>query len=393
MFYCVAQQLGIDEAIKKFKGRCSFKQYIKSKPVRWGIKVFCVCCSLTGYLWNGTIYVGKNESDEDQQQELSATHVLVRNLLRPLSGKNHIAHMDNWFSSIPLFNDLATMKIWCCGTVRVNRKGLCNKVTMKKSEESKLKKNPGTIRWASYGPLCYIAWFAKRPVHLLTNCYSPVSRSDNDSSSVMHWFSENGEKVHKEIPRPPAVHSYNLYMGAVDMFDQYRSYVNVEIRSRKFWHPIFWFMVESALINSWLLYKATRVLSLLPLQYNLFTFRKSIALALAAHWEKMGCRNKTFTTPTPTKSMMHSNSQIRVHLRKLNFDDEIRFTGTDLHVSQFEPIPLKQGSKLEVRQMRCQLCKKRRTSFWCRQCKKPLCKGVCFSNYHTKPASPVAKKG
>ena len=158
----------------------------------------------------------------------------------------------------------------------------------------------------------------------------------------MHWFSENGEKVQKEIPRPPAVHSYNLYMGAVDMFDQYRSYVNVEIRSRKFWHPIFWFMVESALINSWLLYKATRVLSLLPLQYNLFTFRKSIALALAAHWEKMGCRNK---------SMMHSNSQIRVHLRKLNFDDEIRFTGTDLHVSQFEPIPLKQGSKLKVRQM------------------------------------------
>ena len=157
MFYCVAQQLGIDEAIKKFKGRCSFKQYIKSKPVRWGIKVFCVCCSLTGYLWNGTIHVGKNESDEDQQQELSATHVLVRNLLRPLSGKNHIAHMDNWFSSIPLLNDLATMKIWCCGTVRVNRKGLCNEVTMKKSEESKLKKNPRTIRWASYGPLCYIA--------------------------------------------------------------------------------------------------------------------------------------------------------------------------------------------------------------------------------------------
>ena len=37
-----AQQVGIDEAIKKFKGRCSFKQYIQSKPVCWGLKIFCV---------------------------------------------------------------------------------------------------------------------------------------------------------------------------------------------------------------------------------------------------------------------------------------------------------------------------------------------------------------
>ena len=91
------------------------------------------------------------------------------------AGKNHIVHMDNWFSSIPLFNELASMLIWCCGTVRVNRKGLCKDITMKKKEESVLKKNPGTIRWASYGSLCYIAWFAKRTVHMLTNCYSPVS--------------------------------------------------------------------------------------------------------------------------------------------------------------------------------------------------------------------------
>jgi hypothetical protein len=209
--------------------------------------------------------VGKNENDDDQKKEMGATHFMVRNLLQPLSGKNHIAHMDNWFTSIPLFNDLANMGIWSCGTVRVNRSGLCKQVTMKKSEESVLKKNPGTTRWASYGSLCYLAWYAKRAVHVLTNAYQPTATSADEPSTIQHWFSEKGEKIQKEIPRPPAVTNYNLYMGAVDMFDQYRSYVQVELRSRKYWHPLFWFIVEAALINAWLLYKASRERALLPL--------------------------------------------------------------------------------------------------------------------------------
>jgi len=390
MLFWLAQQIGIDEAIKKFKGRCSFKQYIKSKPVRWGLKIFCVCCSLTGYLWNASIYVGKNETDEDKKEEISATHSLVKSLLQPLSGRNHIVHMDNWFTSIPLFNDLAAMFIWCCGTVRVNRKGLCKDVTMKKKEESQLKKNPGTIRWASYGSLCYIAWFAKRAVHVLTNCYMPIAEDPNDPSTVLHWFSEKGQKVQKEIPRPPAVASYNLYMGAVDMFDQYRSYVQIELRTRKFWHPLFWFVIEAALINSWLLYKASRELALLPLEYSLFTFRKSIALALVSQWENMGCQHKKCTI-SPSKSMQQSTGQSRKHLRTINMHDGTRFTSPDSHLSALEQIPLKEGSNLKVRQMRCQQCKQKRSVYWCKECEKPLCKGQCFQLYHTNTASPDAK--
>jgi hypothetical protein len=77
ILFWLAQQLGLDEAIKKFKGRCSFKQYIKSKPVRWGLKIFCVCCSLTGYLWNATICVGKNETEtETEKKKISAGHTV-----------------------------------------------------------------------------------------------------------------------------------------------------------------------------------------------------------------------------------------------------------------------------------------------------------------------------
>jgi hypothetical protein len=385
--YWPAQQIGVDEAIKKFKGRCSFKQYIKSKPVRWGLKVFCVCCSLTGYLWNAVIYVGKNEEEDSKQKELSATHAIVRNLLQPLSSKNHTVHMDNWFTSIPLFNDLAKMEIWSCGTIRVNRKGLCPMVTMTKKDEKALKKSPGTTRWASYGYLCYISWYAKRAVHVLTNCYQPIA--DDESGTIKHWFTDKGEKVQREISRPPAVKYYNMYMGAVDMYDQYRSYIKLDLRSRKFWHPLFWLIVESALVNAWLVYKASRELALLPLEYTMFTFRKSVALALVSEWETVGCRHRT-SQQSPTKKMQ-TKTIARYHLKKVVQMEGTRFSSPDHHFSYLAQLPLPPDSSLKKRQMRCRQCKNKRTTYWCKECEQPLCRAPCFLLYHTKPVAETTQ--
>lgn len=39
-YFYPGREVAVDEAVKKFKGRCTFKQYIKGKPVRFGIKIF-----------------------------------------------------------------------------------------------------------------------------------------------------------------------------------------------------------------------------------------------------------------------------------------------------------------------------------------------------------------
>lgn len=65
-------------------------------------------------------------------------------------------------------------------------------VTMTKKDEKALKKSPGTTRWASYGYLCYISWFAKRAVHVLTNCYQPIAA--DESGTIKHWFTDKGER-------------------------------------------------------------------------------------------------------------------------------------------------------------------------------------------------------
>ena len=112
----------------------------------------------------------------------------------------------------------------------------------------------------------------------------------------------------REMSIPSAVHSYNQNMGAVDTFDQYRSYIKLELRSGKFWHPMMWFIFESSLVNSWILYKLTMQQAELPLAHSHFTFRKSVALALAAEWESWGCSPKT-TFESPTKVMQENHGK------------------------------------------------------------------------------------
>ena len=50
----------IDEAMIAFNGRLSFKQYIPSKPTKWGIKCWEVCDSTNGYCLDFNVYTGKN---------------------------------------------------------------------------------------------------------------------------------------------------------------------------------------------------------------------------------------------------------------------------------------------------------------------------------------------
>lgn len=57
--YNLSRDVAIDEAMIPFKGRLSFKQYIKAKPTKRGIKVFVLAEPSTGYEYRFNIYTGK----------------------------------------------------------------------------------------------------------------------------------------------------------------------------------------------------------------------------------------------------------------------------------------------------------------------------------------------
>ena len=59
--YRLDKDVSIDETMVPHKGRLSFKQYIKNKPVRRGIKLWVLCEAKTGYVFSFQVYLGKEE--------------------------------------------------------------------------------------------------------------------------------------------------------------------------------------------------------------------------------------------------------------------------------------------------------------------------------------------
>jgi len=100
-------------------------------------------------------------------QHVTATHVTVTELTRKIEGRGHKLYMDNFFSFPELFDDLAKKQIYCCGTVRPNRRGMPQDLAPK---TSKLKR--GDIRVRTSADLTAVLWWEKRDICFLMNIHS-----------------------------------------------------------------------------------------------------------------------------------------------------------------------------------------------------------------------------
>ena len=59
--YEPSKEIAVDEAMIKFQGRSSLKQYMPKKPTKWGIKVWVLGESTNGYISRFEVYTGKSE--------------------------------------------------------------------------------------------------------------------------------------------------------------------------------------------------------------------------------------------------------------------------------------------------------------------------------------------
>lgn len=90
----------IDEKLEPFRGRCQFRQYIKSKPAKYGIKIFGLADARTFYVLNLEIYCGQQPDGPFHQS--NAPSDVVKRLISPISGTGRNITFDNWFMNFPL---------------------------------------------------------------------------------------------------------------------------------------------------------------------------------------------------------------------------------------------------------------------------------------------------
>ena len=111
--YEPSKNVAIDEAMIKFQGRSSLKQYMPKKPIKPGIQVWVLGDSSNGYFSRFDIYTGRRE---DREVGLGA--YVVKKLTEDLKDKYHHVFFDNFFTSFRLLEELEEDGIYGCSTAR-----------------------------------------------------------------------------------------------------------------------------------------------------------------------------------------------------------------------------------------------------------------------------------
>ncbi|GFR12826.1 DDE_Tnp_1_7 domain-containing protein [Trichonephila clavata] len=95
--YNLNENITVDEQLVGFRDQCSFKQYIPSKPSKYGIKICTLCDSKTLYVLKTQIYPGKEQrSKPEKNQRIRVACDLTYEYL------GHNITCDNFFTSYNL---------------------------------------------------------------------------------------------------------------------------------------------------------------------------------------------------------------------------------------------------------------------------------------------------
>lgn len=337
----LSKNIAVDESMIKYKGRSTIKQYMPKKPIKRGYKVWMLA-DQTGYCYKFEIYTGK--TGDGVQKDLGST--VIKTLCLGLENKGHCLFFDNYFNSVPLMIYLQEKQIFACGTVNQTRKYLPSFL-----QDSKMKRGEFDFYTSNNGMLA-LKWKDKRAVSLLSNYHD-----SHETSTVKR---KNKDGTVEDVLCPQLLIDYNKFMNGVDKFDQIKSTYEVDRKSHKWWHRIFFFFLDASIVNAFIIYK--------ELNLEKMTM-KDFRLAVAEY---------LISAPNIKKRCSDVSSPITIKKHKPFVPPTTRHSEAN-HQPTYST------------RRRCALCSTKenqiRTNWFCSICRVPLCMGKqkhCFQEYHAR---------
>ncbi|KAJ8393710.1 hypothetical protein AAFF_G00057630 [Aldrovandia affinis] len=176
--------------VYRSRGRCPFRQYMPSKPAKYGIKSWVACDAKSSYAWKMQVYTGKPTSGGPEKNQGMRVVLDVTEGLR-----GHNVTCDNFFTSYELGQQLLKRKITMVGTVRKNKPELPPALLASKEREVFSSKF-ATTTLVSYLPK------KNKNVVLLSTLHTEADISD------------------REDRKPGIILDYNCNKGGVDNLDK-----------------------------------------------------------------------------------------------------------------------------------------------------------------------------
>lgn len=236
--------VAIDECLLLYKGKLHFKQFIKSKRARFGIKMFCLCPShpsLRGYTYNFAMYFGKDAYNTDHipgSENLTISERIVVFLFQQLLEQGREIILDNWYMSLRLAEFLLTKNTYVTGTIRANR-GVPKELTG-------IPLNPFQTCFVRKDDVLVLRFKDKRDVYLLTTKLTAGFIEKNRyQRSVSGYVS---------YQKPAAIEHYNVNMGSVDAVDQDIEPYDCTRKSYSWFKKIGLHIIQRMVLNARVLY-------------------------------------------------------------------------------------------------------------------------------------------
>lgn len=232
-YYNPDEILCVDESLVPFRGRIIFRQYIKQKRHRYGVKIFKLC-SGPGYTHSFQIYEGKDKNAKQTSRNKSSEVVL--SLCKEVLGKGHTICTDNYYTSVELAEKLTSMQTHLVGTLRKSRRGNPKEVV-----SQKLKRGQVIARENEKG-ITVLKWKDKRDVLMLSTKHSAEMISVPKRSC--------------SYEKPKMVVDYNLGKSSVDLSDQMSAYSSPLRKTIKWYRKLaIELLLNTCVVNSLVLYK------------------------------------------------------------------------------------------------------------------------------------------
>ncbi|XP_039763769.1 piggyBac transposable element-derived protein 4-like [Pararge aegeria] len=202
--YYPAAQLSLDESMVLWRGRLSFRQFIKNKRHKYGIKLYMLT-EPDGLILKFRVYAGAKDTDVTGKEHAEK---VVMELLREKLNSGHELYMDNYYNSFGLAKKLLDHNTYCTGTLRKDLKDNPHELMKKKIKKGE---NCSMFRDGVHVGV----WKDKRVVTYITTQYE---------DKMVQVQNKRGHVTQK----PEAISKYNDYMSGVDRQDQLLAYYPCE---------------------------------------------------------------------------------------------------------------------------------------------------------------------
>ena len=342
--YYPKRDLAADETMVGFRGHFGPLQYMPNKPTKWGVKCFTLADSSNGYVLNVLVYTGSETLEGVAYPTLPQAARIVLHLTTPYQGKGHHVYTDRYYTSIPLAQSLHAQNTAFTGTINQNRADLPDEI------RGGCRLAGGEVVAFRRDHLMALAWRAekkKKPVLMLST-----------SASAATAIVQSQNRYFPPAVKPVVVDTYNHKMNGVDIADQHTVYYSFIRKTVKWWRKLFFWLMETAVVNSYVLYREST-----PSPKSHIHYRRMLIDSLSASYVQSA-------PPRPLPGRPRQRAKPETHgPERLN---------KRLHLL----------CKTSV-QRDCMVCSKTqhrvRPSYRCKTCPNApyLCPGTCFERYHT----------